>query len=243
MLFAHTLSLAFMAKYSMQNPTYPVSLYLEAALHTLGNSKAFFNAEAAYKTRPLAASKRQRAENIRVATSDRSAADRREIEQFIHDVFAKTYNANVQHFMPDLVSLRDEDGELVAAFGLRKAETSPLFLEQYLDAPIETLFSGRFNRDISRSQITEIGNLAVSNPRNAGVLIAHVIQHSLDLGIEWGVATAHHSLQNGLVKGGRDVYALQAADPARLNAAELASWGSYYHNSPQVVAIRGVAQI
>ncbi len=242
-LFAQISSLAFMAKYNMQNPTYPGSSYFNAALLTLGNSTAFFNAEAAYKTRPLAASKRQRAENISVATSDRNAADRHEIEQFIHDVFAQTYGANVQHFMPELVSLRDEEGALVAAFGLRKADTSPLFLEQYLDAPVETVFSGRFNSSISRSQITEIGNLAVSNPRNAGVLIAHVIQHSLDRGIEWGVATAHHSLQNGLIKGGRDVYALQAADPARLDATELASWGSYYHNSPQVVAIRGVAQI
>ena len=227
----------------MQNPSYLGSSYLNAALLTLGNSAAFFNAEAAYKARPLATSKRHRAENIKLATSDCYAADRREIEQFIHDVFAKTYGANVQHFKPNLVSLRDEEGELVAAFGLRKADESPLFLEQYLDAPIETVFSRRFNRDITRAQITEIGNLAVSNPRNAGVLIANVIQHSLDLGIEWGVATAHHSLQNGLVKAGRDVYALQAADPARLDPAEFASWGSYYNNLPQVVAIRGVAQI
>ena len=116
-------------------------------------------------------------------------------------------------------------------------------LEQYLDAPVESVLSRRFNRTIRRDQITEIGNLAVSNPRNAGVLIAHVIQHSLDLGIEWGVATAHHSLQNGLVKGGQDIYALQAADPARLSATELASWGSYYQNSPQVIAIPGVPLI
>lgn len=219
------------------------STYLNAALLTFGNSSAFFNAEAAYKSRPLTASKRHRAENIKASTSDSSAPDRREIEQFIHDVFAKTYGANVQHFMPQLVSLRDENGELVAAFGLRKAAESPLFLEQYLDAPIETVLSNRFNKTISRNQITEIGNLAVSNPRNAGVLIAHVIQHSLDIGVEWCVATAHHSLQNGLVKGGRDVYALQAADPMRLDPAERASWGSYYDNAPQVVAVRGVAQI
>ncbi|HEY9210578.1 MAG TPA: thermostable hemolysin [Methylotenera sp.] len=227
----------------MQNPAYLGSSYLNAALLTLGNSSAFFNAEVAYKTRPLATSKRQRAENIKLTTSDCNAADRSEIEQFVHDVFAKTYGANVQHFMPNLVSLRDEEGDIVAAFGLRKADEHPLFLEQYLDAPIETIFSGRFNRNITRSQITEIGNLAVSNPRNAGVLIANVIQYSLDMGIEWGVATAHHSLQNGLVKGGRDVYALQAADPARLDPAEFASWGTYYNNLPQVVAIRGVAQV
>jgi hypothetical protein len=227
----------------MQNPALLGSSYLNAAFVALGNSSAFFNAEAAYKTRPLTASKRQRAENITLATSDCNAADRHEIEQFIHDVFAKTYNANVQNFMPHLVSLRDENGDLVAAFGLRKANESPLFLEQYLDAPVENVLSRRFNTTLDRTQITEIGNLAVSNPRNAGVLIAHVIQHSLDLGIEWAVATAHHSLQNGLVKAGRDVYAIQAADPAQLNPTELASWGSYYHNSPQVVAIRGVTQI
>jgi len=182
-------------------------------------------------------------ENIKAAVSDRNAPDRREVEQFIHDVFAKTYGANVQHFMPELVTLRDENGELVAAFGLRKADKEPLFLEQYLDAPIETMLSKRFNRTISRHQVTEIGNLAVSNPRNAGVLIAHVIQHSLDIGVEWCVATAHHSLQNGLVKGGRDVFALQAADPARLDAAERQTWGSYYTNVPQVVAVRGIAEI
>lgn len=225
----------------MQNPTLLGASYLNAAFVALGNSSAFFNAEAAYKTRPLAASKRQRAENITVATSDCNAADRAEIEQFIHDVFAKTYGANVQHFMPHLVSLRDEEGELVAAFGLRKADKSPLFLEQYLDASIETVLSRRFGKTITRDQVTEIGNLAVSNPRNAGVLIAHVIKHSLDIGIEWGVATAHHSLQNGLIKGGRDIYALQAADPLRLNPAELASWGSYYSNSPQVIAIPRVS--
>ena len=101
----------------MQNPSYLGSSYLNAALLTLGNSSAFFNAEAAYKTRPLATAKRQRAENITATTSSRDATDRCEIEQFIHDVFAKTYGANVQHFMPNLVSLRDEEGELVAAFG------------------------------------------------------------------------------------------------------------------------------
>lgn len=205
--------------------------------------RAFFNAEAAYKSRPLVASKRHRAENIKVSTADTRAPDRHEIEQFVHDVFAKTYGADVQQFMPYLISLRDDNGDLVAAFGMRKADEAPLFLEKYLDAPIETVLSNQFNKTITRQQITEIGNLAVSNVRNAGILIAHVIQHSLDIGVEWCVATAHRSLQNGLVKGGRDVYAVQAADKARLNQAEQLSWGSYYDHAPQVVAVRGVAEV
>lgn len=202
----------------------------------------FFNAETAYQTRPLVAAKRHNTGNIQIACVERHAPERSEIEQFIHDVFASTYHANVQQFMPQLISLRDEDHQLVAAFGMRKAHLEPLFLECYLDTPIETLMSQRFNRTITREQITEIGNLAVANPRNAGVLIANVIKYSLDIQVEWCVATAHHSLQNGLIKGGRDVYALQAADKTRLNAEQQTAWGSYYDKAPQVVAIRGVAQ-
>lgn len=210
---------------------------------SLSTSTNIFHAEIAYQARPYGAAKRNRAENVRLASSNQQTADRQEIEQFVHDVFAKTYGANVQQFMPTLISLRDEDHQLVAAFGLRKASEAPLFLERYLDMPIEALFSQHFNHSITRSQITEIGNLAVANPRNAGVLIAHVIQHSLDIGVEWCVATAHHSLQNGLIKGGRDVFALQAADKNRLSLAEQATWGSYYDNAPQVVAVRGIATL
>lgn len=207
------------------------------------STAAFFHAEAAYQHRALAAAKRHRINSITVATSDEYAPDRHELEQFVHDVFAKTYGADVQQFMPELVSLRDEHGDLVAAFGLRKATNSALFLERYLDAPVETVLSQRFNKPITRTAITEIGNLAVANPRHAGILIAHVIGHSLDIGVEWAVATAHHTLQNGLIKGGRDVYALQAADKNRLSTVEQKTWGTYYDNAPQVVAIKGIAQI
>ncbi len=203
----------------------------------------FFHAEAAYQTRPIAATKRQLINNIKVACVEIGSPERKDVEQFIHDVFADSYDANVQQFMPQLISLRDENQQLVAAFGMRKADQEPLFLERYLDEPIEVVISSRFNRVITRHEITEIGNLAVANPRNAGVLIAHVIKHSLDIKVAWCVATAHHTLQNGLIKGGRDVYALQSADKTRLTAIEQATWGRYYDQLSQVVAIRGVAEL
>jgi len=54
-------------------------------------SPLFFNAEAAYKTRPFAAAKRHLASDIKAASVELGAPDRREVEQFIHDVFAHTY--------------------------------------------------------------------------------------------------------------------------------------------------------
>ncbi|OQW68749.1 MAG: hypothetical protein BVN34_08755 [Proteobacteria bacterium ST_bin12] len=199
-----------------------------------------YQAHTAYKLREFAKSKRYTMQEIHAFVVNKYDSDRNEVEGFISDVFETSYGATLHHFMPVLVALRDADGYLMAAFGLRSAATEALFLEQYLDVPIEHLMSSQLNKTITRDEITEIGNLAVANPRNAGILIAHVIQQSLDMQVKWCVATAHRSLQNGLVKGGRDVFALHSTDVSRLPKSEQALWGSYYDNQPQIIAVRGI---
>jgi hypothetical protein len=178
---------------------------------------------------------------ITLHTVSKGTPSRREVETFIHTVFKASYGANVTEFMPTLVALRDENGELIAAFGMRSADKEKLFLEQYLDMPIEQLLTEKLGKPITRNKITCIGNLAVSNPRNAGVLITHIIQHNLEIGVEWCVATVHSRLKNSLIKGGRDVYPLCLADKASLSPEEQLVWGSYYDDMPQVIAIKGVA--
>lgn len=202
-------------------------------------TQELYTAETAYHLREFAKTRRYQVNEITAHTVTKEASCRREVEAFIHAVFKVSYGADVTEFMPTLVALRDENGVLMAAFGMRSAAEEQLFLEQYIDTPIERLLTEGLGKNITRDQITCIGNLAVSNPRNASVLIAHIIQHSLDIGIEWCVATAHHSLQNGLVKSGRDVYPLHIADKARLPADQQTVWGSYYDTLPQVVAIKG----
>lgn len=205
------------------------------------STEALYTADTAYHLRNFAKTRRYQVNEITAQTVTKDASCRREVEAFIHAVFKVSYGANVNEFMPTLVALRDSNGVLMAAFGMRSANDEKLFLEHYIDMPIEQLLSENLGKQVTRNQITCIGNLAVSNPRNASVLIAHIIQHSLEIGIEWCVATAHHSLQNGLVKGGRDVYPLHVADKARLPADQQAAWGTYYDNLPQVIAIKGLA--
>lgn len=218
-----------------------MSLPKAPMLTTAIATSTMYTADNAYQLREFAQSKRYQVDEITAHTVAPNAPCRAEVEGFIHAVFKQVYGANITQFMPDLVALRDANGVLMAAFGLRAATNERLFLEQYIDVPIEQLISERLGRVISRQEITCIGNLAVANPRNAGVLIAHVIQHSLNIGIEWCVATAHHSLQNGLIKGRRDVYALAPANPNRLSTEALSQWGNYYRHLPQIVAVRGVA--
>lgn len=201
----------------------------------------FYHAPSAYELRDFAQARRYQVDEITSHMVEHDAPCRREVEAFIAAVFKQVYGAEINHFMPQLVALRDASGILMAAFGLRNAAQETLFLEQYLDEPIERLMSRQLGREIAREEITYIGNLAVANPRNAGVLIAHVIKHSLSMNLPWGVATAHHSLQNGLIKGGVDLFPLAMANPDRLSPEERMKWGRYYKQIPQIVAIRGVA--
>lgn len=205
------------------------------------DTQAYF-AGAAYDLRTFAKPKRYTMHEIKAYEIDATHADRSEVEAFIAQVFYRAYGATINSFMPRLIALRDEQRNLMAAFGMREAGDSALFLEQYLDEPVETLISRSMNRSIARPEITEIGNLAVANPRNSGILIAHVIRHSLDANVQWAVATAHHTLQNGLIKGGVDVAPLHPVDPERLPAEQLVNWGSYYALKPQIVAVSRVAE-
>jgi hypothetical protein len=204
------------------------------------NNEQFYTAQAAYYLRSFAMTKRYKAHDITAYSVPANSPYRDEVESFIALIFKQQHGAIITEFMPELVALRDSEGKLMAAFGMRKAANEPLFLEQYIDEPIEVLMADKLGQYIPRDAITCIGNLAVANPRNAGVLITHIIQHSLDIGIEWCVATAHHSLQNGLVKAGRNVYPLHFADKLSLPLEEQDKWGSYYDKMPQVVAIQGV---
>lgn len=200
-----------------------------------------FYADKAYDLRAFAKPKRYTLQEITAFEVGQAHADRAEVEAFIAEVFYRAYGATVKNFMPKLIALRDDNYHLMAAFGMREASVSPLFLEQYVDDPIETVIEKTLGLNIQRDHITEIGNLAVVNPRNAGILISHVIEHSINAGVQLCVATAHHTLQNGLIKGGCDVFPMHAVDVKRLPAGEQADWGRYYDNQPQIIAVRNTA--
>jgi hypothetical protein len=52
---------------------------------------------------------------------------RSELESFISERFSKHYGANIEHFMPFLLGLEGQSGQLEAAVGIRAADAGPLF--------------------------------------------------------------------------------------------------------------------
>lgn len=169
---------------------------------------------------------------IHVGTDDA----RRLAERFIHHSFAAAYDADVRHFMPMLLSLRDPQAQLQGVLGFRPAAAGGLFLERYLDVGIELALSARLGRAADRDSIMEVGNLATTLPGGARWLIAALTAYLKGAGYRWAVFTAVPALGNSFARLGIELITLAAADKARLAPAEQALWGRYYDTGPIVVA-------
>lgn len=158
------------------------------------------------------------------------------VEAFIAAGFRKAYDARLSEFMPELVALHD-GGTLAAACGLRHAEGSRLFLEQYLDTPAERMLDG-LTPGAERRTIVEVGNLSIARPGYARHLVAGLTGLLHERGMQWALFSAVPVLRNNFIRLGIPLFDLGPADPSRLPAAARACWGSYYLQNPRVTAVR-----
>lgn len=167
---------------------------------------------------------------------EHAQVERREIEDFIRQCFAAGHGARITHFMPRLLSLCSRHGELIAAFGLRAAADSRLFLESYLDHPIEALLQARLGLAVRREDIIEVGNLSTLYPGAARWLIVALTAQLCCEGYKWVVFTGTPTLRNGFHRLGLRPVELGAATLDRLPLHEHGDWGNYYDHLPMVMA-------
>lgn len=160
---------------------------------------------------------------------------RHEVEVFIRRIYARRYGAHVPHFAPVLLSLRDHGGSIVAAAGYRQAAQAPLFLERYLDAPVEALLAAHGNTQPPRDSIVEVGHLTAARAGEGRRLIFLLGPHLAAQGFQWVVGTLTEELRHLFVRIGVTPLVLGAADPIALGE-EAAHWGSYYDHRPLVLA-------
>lgn len=172
------------------------------------------------------------------AISEPESADRQELEDFVRTIFRRAHKAEISHFMPKLLSVRDAKGNLLAVCGLRHADQEKLFLETYLDAPIEALLSQLNHTAIDRESVLEVGNLAVADPVNVRSLLASISLYLHSTHSEWAVFTGISVLRNSLIKLNMSLQLLGEANIDRIPEQERAAWGTYYNERPQVLAIR-----
>jgi len=172
--------------------------------------------------------------------SQPEADDRAEIERFISDIFHQAYGAKIKRFKPCLMSLRDQDNKLVAACGFISAALEPLFLETYLDQPVEAALSERAGVPVKRSDIVGVGNFSVSEPGMARYLITAIADQLHATSKQWAVFTAVSVVRNAFIKMNMNPVMLGDADKSRLPPEEQVEWGSYYAQKPQVMAVQRI---
>ena len=165
---------------------------------------------------------------------EHAGPDRVQAEQFISQRFAESFGSRVQSFMPRLFSLRDEHGNICGAFGLRSASRK-LFLERYLEQPIEKAIACRLGSAVERQCIVEVGHFSGTFPGAVRAMICLLTERLHYEGFTWVTFTGTASLRNAFSRMGLTPLNLQAAEAERLPPEERAAWGSYYEHAPHVL--------
>lgn len=172
---------------------------------------------------------------LRIAEVRAGAADRPELEAFVARAFERRHDARVQSFMPTLLSFRDATGDLRGVVGLRGAAGQPLYLEHYLERPVDQAIAAATGGTVDRRQVVEVGNLAGANCRTAMRMVAALPAHLLAQRFEWIVFTATNAVRGILQSFGAPLVELARADASRVaNGPD--SWGRYYDADPRVLA-------
>jgi hypothetical protein len=169
-----------------------------------------------------------------LATYDREHPERRRLERFIQRAFARHHGASVRAFMPTLLALEGQRGRVCGVVGFRKAAAEPLFLERYLDKPVELVLAEHVGDPVARTHVVEVGNLASLSCRAACHLVAALPRILLAEGNQWVVFTATAAVRGMLAKFRAPVIELARATRDRLDDGD--DWGRYYDNDPRVIA-------
>jgi hypothetical protein len=166
---------------------------------------------------------------------DTLSSHRAELEDYVSRCFKRAYSAEVTEFAPLLLELRCVSNTSGVA-GIRPASAQPLFLESYLDEPVETVARQFAGEPVERHEIAELCNLAALRPgacQLINIILAAALQGA---GFRYACFAGTNQLERIVRKQHFAVEPVAVAAPARLGPAA-AQWGSYYDSSPNVLLV------
>ena len=170
-----------------------------------------------------------------VTAVGRQDADRAALEAYVRTAFNRSHDADVSTFMPTLLAFRDGAGSLRGVLGIRSAADAPLYLENYLDRPVEQAIVAAGYHPVERDEVIEVGNLAAGSCLAAVRMVAQMPVQLMNRGYSWIVFTATSTVHAILLGLGAPLVELGRADPLRV-ARQGDRWGRYYDNDPRVYA-------
>lgn len=163
-----------------------------------------------------------------------STAEQFALQDYIQRAYQREFNAEIPHFLPLLVGLERADGSLAGACGLTLAADAPLYLENYLDLPVELSISERLARPVLRERIVEIGNFACAEAGHARIMFAALCRWLSEQSFDYVVFTGTAKLRNSFHRLHLNPLELAPALPERVGK-DANAWGHYYQCQPRVM--------
>ncbi|WP_439135391.1 thermostable hemolysin [Pseudomaricurvus sp.] len=161
------------------------------------------------------------------------------IEDYIARQYLKVYDAKIRAFLPLLLTV-SRNQSLAGVAGLRPAFSSPLFLETYLDQPVEQAVAKAAQIPVDRDSIIEIGNL-VATQRGSSLVLFLVMAAAVEAaGFSWLVFTATPEVEK-LIKRLTESPTVLAPAPASRLKGRQDDWGRYYQQCPKVMALDSIS--
>jgi len=180
--------------------------------------------------------------------------NRKIIENYIAQQYQQTYDAQITEFSPLLLGLctinlnktalnktdLNENQIPETALGLKPGFMGKLFLEHYLDAPIEQVIAQHSKQPVDRHHVVEIANL-VSTRRGGSLPLFLMMATALNLaGYRWMTFTATPQVEKLVKRLGVNLQTLAPAEAGKLQTATDKTktdtkWGRYYDSNPYVL--------
>jgi len=163
------------------------------------------------------------------------APDRARLESRIRSGFGMHFGACIDGFMPRFALYQHASGA-TGVIGVRRASGDPLFLEQYLEMPIEQLISVAAGVNVNRPTIAEVGQFIVDDRDIVGAFFRDLVPFLTSEGFDWVCFTGTNRIRAILNRVGFRGMPVAAADAARVEDGD--RWGKYYDYEPVVIVGR-----
>ena len=173
---------------------------------------------------------------LQVLMMSEGSVHRQSVEAMIAHDFHVHYQAQISSFMPTLMGLKNDQGAIVAALGLRDPVNGESYVEHYLNVSVEQVLSSALAQSVQRDSLMEIGNFAVTEVGAGRWLITALTAVLASMDKRWAVFTCRPELRNAFKRLGVELVDLGEAHKSRLPIQDQQAWGRYYDKMPHVMA-------
>lgn len=164
---------------------------------------------------------------------DRNSVLRTSLEARIRSGFGTHFRACVAEYMPRFAYYQHLTGG-TGVIGVRCASEERLYLESYLDDPVEEIIQNAADCTVSRAKIVEVGQFVVDDRGIVADFFEDLVPFLARQGFDWVCFTGTDRIRAILKRVGFSGLPVAAASQD-LVRNKPDRWGTYYEHDPVVI--------